>query len=217
MNLLIPSFDILAGVIFSLALMMNLARKNTTLVLLYLLQSLGVAIGLVVLAYAEGSQGLLFAAFLTLAVKVVMAPLFVSRMIRNYKLHVSAASYLSTPLTLLCLAVITAFSYSLISGHIGNFRHPEGIPLLFASILCVLFLMMNRRGTLSTIVGVLSLENVVIFLSAQLGLENSLALEFAISFDIAVWTVIATGFLSMIYQEFGTVDTATHMTHLTEE
>jgi hydrogenase-4 membrane subunit HyfE len=212
----LPSLTLFAATVFLLAILMSLVRKNTSLVMLYLLQSLGVTIGLISLAYSEGSQGLLYVALLTLVVKAVMAPIFLFHLIKRHSLYISATSYLSMPLTLLSLAVITSFSFSLLASH-PNVSLPAGVPLLFASILCVFFLMVNRRGTLATIIGILALENGIVLLSAQLGLQHSFALEFAISFDIAVWTVIATGFLAMIYREFGTVDTASRMMHLTEE
>lgn len=217
MTALIPSFGLVAAAVFGLTLLMNLGRDNASLVVYYLLQSLIVSLGLAALSFAEGAQGLLYAAFLTLAVKAILAPAFLFRLIKRYRIYFAAASYLNVPFTLLCLALITAFSYSLIGAHIPEFGRAAGVALLFASILCVLFMMVNRRGTLASILGILSLENGVVLLSAQLGLAHSFALEFAVSFDIAIWIAIATGFLSMIYREFGTVDTAARMTRLTEE
>ena len=217
MNTLIQSFGAFSAIVFALTLLMNLGRKNSWLVVYYLLQSLVVTIGLISLSFSEGAEGLFYAALLTLTVKVILAPAFLLHMIQKYRIYFSGRSYLNTPFTLFCLAAITAFSYSLIGPHVSEFGHSVGITLLFAAILCVLFQMTNRSGTLSAIIGILSLENAVVLLTAQLGLEHSFALEFAITFDIAVWIGIATGFLTMIYREFGTVDTAARMTHLIEE
>lgn len=217
MSFLFPSFVVCAASVFLSALLMNLVRKNTPLVVLYLLQSLAVAFALGLLAYSEGAVGLLWAALLTFAVKVVMAPAFLMQMIRKYRLHFSATSYLNTPLSLFMLASVTAFTYSFIAPRISHLSTSPGVPLLFASIFSVLFLMVNRRGTLGKIIGILSLENGVVFLAALLGVEHTFALEFAIAFDIAVWMLIATAFLNMIYGAFGTTDTQSHMSRLTEE
>ncbi len=214
----LPSFTVLASLVFLLALLMNLVRKNTTLVILYLLQSAAVGMALIMLAYSEGAVGLLSAGILTLAVKAVMAPVFLLRLIKRYSAHFSAASYLAAPRSLAVLAVITAVSYLFIAPALSAYSDAPSIPILFSSIFSVLFLMINRRGALAAIVGILSLENGVVLLTAFLGLAHSSALEFAIAFDIAAWIAIAAAFLTMMYRQFGIVDAATlSMTHLTEE
>lgn len=211
------SLTFLTGAVYFLALVMNVARKNTTLVALYLIQSLFVALTLVVLSRVHGAEGLLLAAALTLVVKVIGAPVFLLTMIRKYSAHFSAASYVSTPLTLLALAGITAFSYSFVVSTVLPLASP-GVPLLIASIFAVFFLMINRKGALAQIVGVLALENGVVLLAALLGIEHSFALELVIAFDIAVWTSIAAAFLTMMYRQFGDIEEAAQkMTHLTEK
>lgn len=212
------SLTIFAAAVFLPALTMNIVRKNTSLVLLYVVQSIAVAFALVTLSYQAGAVGLLYAALLTLAVKVIMAPAFLLRLISRYGAHFSAGSYLSMPLSLLALAAITAFAYSSIFSRIPTLHNSPSTPLLIASIFSILFLMINRRGALAEIIGILALENGVVLLAAFLGVEHSFALEFAISFDIAVWIVIASAFLTMMYQQFGAIETATlSMTHLTED
>ena len=203
-----------AALVFLLALLMNLVRKNTTLISLYLVQSLVAASALAVLANSEHAVGLLYAAALTLAVKGIMAPAFLFRLIRKYSAHFSAASYLPLPLTLIMLAVITACTYSVPPALSGT--HPAAVHLLFAAIFSAFFLMVNRRGALAAVVGVLALESGVVLLSATLGAAHTFALEFTIAFDIAVWIAIASAFLGMLYREFGMSDTRM-MTSLTEE
>ncbi len=213
-----PSLTFFAAAVFSLALLMNLVRKNTTLVTFYLVQSVVVALSLISLAYSAHEMGLFYAALLTLAVKAVMAPAYLWQMIRKYSAHFSAASYLNAPQSMICLAAATFFAYYFVAPRLALFSSLSSIPLLFATIFCTLFLMINRRGALAAVVGILALENGVVLLSAFLGIEHSLALEFAISFDIAVWVAIAAGFLTMMHRQFGVVDAATlEMTRLTEE
>jgi len=205
-----------AGLVFLLSLVMNLVRKNTTLISLYLVQSLTVAVALVMLSSTEQSPSLLYAALLTLGVKGIMAPTFLFRLIRKYTAHFSAASYLSTPLSLIVLAAITAFAYSVAPALTGS--GAAAVPLLFAAIFSASFLMVNRRGALSAVIGVLALENGIVLLSTILGAAHTFALEFTIGFDIAVWIAIASAFLTMLYREFGMTDTDMRMmSHLTEE
>jgi hydrogenase-4 component E len=177
-------------------------------------QSLALTLALVAISASAGTPGLFGAALLTFLVKAVIAPVFLFRLVRKYEAHFSAASYLNTPLTLLVLMSITLFAYVLISPALGG----GNIALLFASVFGTLFLMINRRGALAAVVGVLALENGIVLLAGALGVEHSFALEFAIAFDIAVWIAVAGGFLGMMYRQFGTIDDAAlSMTRLTED
>ena len=215
---LLPSLALFAAAVFATTLAMNLVRKNSTLVGLYLLQSLVLAIALVAISATTGAPGLLGAALLTFVVKAVVAPAFLLRMIRKYRARLSAASYLNIPLSLLALAGITTFAYTFISPSLAGHEGAASISLLFASIFGTLFLMSNRRGALATIVGVLSLENSVVLLAAIMGVEHSFALEFAITVDIALWVAVSAEFLAMMYRQFGEVDAAAlAMNQLTED
>ncbi|MBI4088432.1 hypothetical protein HY418_03605 [Candidatus Kaiserbacteria bacterium] len=214
----IPSLLLLtSALVFLLGLTMNLVRKNTTMLSLYVLQSLACAAALIALAYSEGNAGLLYSGVLTLLVKGIMAPTFLSRMIRKYSAHFSAASYLSIPLTLIVMAITTAFTYALVSPALAGYAGTE-VPLLLAAVFSSLFLMINKRGVLGQIVAILALENGIVLLAAFMGLQHSFALEFAIAFDIAAWTAIATVFLGMMHRQFGRADTDVRMmSKLTEE
>ncbi len=204
-----------ASLVFALALGMNILRKNKTLIGLYVLQSLSVAGALFFLSVEEDAIGLLYAALLTLGVKAILAPIFLGRLIRTYSIRFSASSFLSIPATLLCLGLITGSTYTISNRLIS----PEtaAIPLLFSSIFCAFFLMVNRRGTLSIVLGMLSLENAIVLLSSALGTAHTFALEFTVAFDIAVWITIASVFLGMLYRQFGVVETGKAMTTLTED
>jgi len=59
---------------------------------------------------------------------------------------------------------------------------------------------------LSQIIGILSLENTIVAFTIFAGLEQSASLQIGIIFDIFVWLIIATVFVSMIYKHFGSLD-----------
>jgi hydrogenase-4 component E len=207
-----------AATSFTCVIFMNLVRKNTTLVDIYITQSAATAAALYTLALSQHEMGLFYASVLTLIVKAIVAPVFLLHLIRKYNAHFSAASTLSGPLSLMAISATTFFAYSFVAPRLPGFSDTSSVPLLFAAIFATLFLMVNRRGALSAVVGILSLENGVVLLSTYLGIEHSLALEFAISFDVTAWIAIAIGFLTLMYRQFGVVDSATlNMTHLTEE
>lgn len=213
----LSSLTFASAIVFLLSLTMNLVRKNTTMLSLYSLQSFVCAAALMFLAYTEGNVGLLYSGILTLFVKGLMAPIFLSQMIRKYSAHFSAASYLSIPLTLIVLGATTAFAYAFVSPLLAPYGG-TGIRLLLAAVFASILLMINRRGVLGQIVAILALENAIVLLAAFMGIEHSFALEFAIAFDIAAWIAVATIFIGMMHRQFGHADTDVRtMSRLTEE
>ncbi len=209
------SLDLIA---FLVTLGLHLVKTNRNLIRLYVLQSLAVAAFLLLAGLVEGDRGLIFVALLTLGIKAVVAPLFFSRLIRQYGTRFTTNNYLSTPMTLMVLTGLVLFAYSRVFQPLGLLT-PEifgVLPLNLAMVLISIFMLINRRGAFSQMIGVLSLENGILLLAAFIGIRQSVALEIGIIFDIAIWMIIAQIFISMIYRQFGSLN-VTKMKRLIEE
>ncbi|MBI4215274.1 MAG: hypothetical protein HY602_00940 [Parcubacteria group bacterium] len=190
-------------------MLMHLAKKNAAVVSLYLLQSSAVALILFILAAEEQSLGLLISAALTLLVKAVIAPWFFFKLIREQKLKLAVSTYLTTPLTLLALLLLTLLAQSEVFFPLITLFpavSDKSFVILMSAILISLFLIINRKGVLSQIVGVLSLENGIVALGSFMGIKQTLALELGIAFDIFIWIFIAVVFMAKIHKHFGTLN-----------
>jgi hydrogenase-4 component E len=206
------------AVVFASVVMMHLTKKSSSAVYLYILQSIAVSFLLFSASIEEVTTLIIPAIIAMFVVKVIIAPQFFFNLIKKHRLTFSASTYLNTPVTLFVLAALTVFSFGkeflpLASLALSNERV---LPLAFATVLISVFLIINRKGALSQMLGVLSLENGIVSFAALAGLSQSPALELGIIFDIFIWIMIATVFVSMIYQKFGSLDVTT-MTHLREE
>ena len=206
MNILSP--QILLTVVFLTLVFLHLARKNSGVLTAYGLQSLAIVLLLFASLAETHSLSLLLVALFTLLVKVILAPLFFGRLIARHRLTFSASTYLNTPLTLIIISVLTATAYSQkllpLTSIIPD--HQALLALAFSSLLLSLFLIVNRKGALSQIVGILSLENSIVAFVIFSGLEQSPSLQLGIIFDIFVWLIIATVFVSMVYRHFSSLD-----------
>jgi hydrogenase-4 component E len=151
---------------------------------------------------------LLLAAMLTLSIKAIFAPYFFFRLIKRHEMTFTSNTYLSLPLTLIVLSLLAGLSYSSVFQPLVNLAggNTHAIPLALAAIFASIFLSINRRGALSQIIGVLSLENGIVALTSFLGIAEASGLDIGVSFDIGVWVVIAALFLSMMYKQFGSLD-----------
>jgi hydrogenase-4 component E len=209
---------ILEMLLFATVVLMHFARKSIELTFLYAAQSLIIVVVLLFSALKEASVLLIAVTVLTFLVKVIMVPYLSFRLTRRLKMQFPIKTYLNAPMTMIVLALLTAFAYS------GLFRpltiliqgNTNAMFLAIGMIFISIFLVINRRGVLSQIYGVLSVENGIISFAYVAGLETMPGLQLGILFDILVWILIATVFSSMIYLHFGSQDTSA-MQHLKEE
>jgi hydrogenase-4 component E len=214
----LQTLSFLGMVMYIVTISMHLFKKNAPVTVLYAVQSCIVAIVLLLSSLKAGSTLLIFVAAITFVVKVVITPSFFLRLIKKHQLMFAVASYLGSPLTLIVLALLTAISFS-------SFFHPLAILspgneqvlfLALAMMMMSVFLIINRRGALSQMVGVLSLENSIVLFASTAELESTAGPQIGILFDIAIWIVIATVFASMMHKHFGSLDVST-MNSLKEE
>jgi hydrogenase-4 component E len=218
MTPMIPQFLLfLQIVIFSAAVFMHLTKKNTSVIRLYIAQSTAVSLQLLLPAVEESSKLLIIAIASTIAVKLFIAPYFFFGLIRKHQLKFSVSTYLNTPITLLVIAILVAVTRTEVFRPLAHLA-PEGNNLLLlnvATIMISLFLSINRKGALSQMLGILSLENGIVSFALSAGLEQNPGLQLGITFNILIWIIIATVFISMMFRQFGSLDVTT-MKKLTE-
>lgn len=200
--------------IFLSIVLMNIAKKNATFVTLYLLQSALLSILLGIQSYQEHSLSLLGITLVMFGIKVVIAPQLFYRFLRHHNLTFSASTYANVPVTLGVVVLLSMLAQSDIFAPLASLLpHIQLLAMsLIGSILIAFFLLVNRRGALSQIIGVLSLENGVFAFGHFLGIGQSGNLEIGILFDVFFWIIVSSIFITMMYWHFGSLD----VTELTE-
>lgn len=202
--------SVLGILVFMISVFLHVIKKYSWLVLAYSLQSFCIVLLLVQLAQERVEPTLYLAALLTLVVKVLFAPYFFMRLLRQYQLKFALAPYLNKSLTLIVLMGLTAFAFSpALSGIVLLFpAQSKLVSLGIAMMFSALVFLMNRKDVVSQIIGMLSLENGVVFVALLLGVEQPFGLELGITFDLLVWMIIATVFIGVIYKQFGSLHIA---------
>lgn len=206
------------ALIFASVIFINIAKKNSFAVFLYMSQSFVVAFLLFSSALKESSYTLMLVAFSVFAVKVIIAPYFFRNLIKKHQLKFSVSTYLNGPMTLVILAMLTAFTFSGFFQPLSILSQENfnALLLALATMLVSVFVIINRKGALSQMIGVLSLENAIVSFAFLSGLEQNAGPQLGIVFDILVWVIIATVFASMIYKQFSSLDVSM-MKNLKEE
>lgn len=194
--------------IFVCVVLMNIAKRNTTLVTTYLVQSIMLVLLLSVQAFQENSLELFIIIMCMFGIKVILAPQIFFRFINTSKVNLSASTYSNVPMTLGVIILLTMFAQSdIFSPLFFLIPHIEQLRMfLVGSILISIFLTINRKGALSQIIGVLSLENCIFAFGHFLGIKQSSSLEIGILFDVLFWIIIAHVFVKMMYTHYGSLD-----------
>lgn len=197
--------------IFVSVIFMHMCKKNTSAVFLYMFQSSIVTLLLLIISISEASIPLVVVTVFTFIVKVIVAPIFFLNLVKRHKFKFAVSTYLNMPMTLLALTVLLTITHYLFLEPLASLAHAKENLLLLSllAILASIFLIINRRGALSQMIGILSLENGIVSFASLAGLEENPGLQIGITFNLLVWVIIATVFVSMIYRKFGTLNVTT--------
>lgn len=188
---------------------MQIARRSSRIMMLYLLQSLAV-VGLVLSSSIEEKHLSVFiVGIVILLIKGIAAPLFFSRFITREQRELRAETYLNLPVTLgvmlgLMMFVRSAYLAPLLAFFPAN---SMAMTLVISGIFISLFLIVNRRGVLAQLIGILSFENGLVAFSTLSGTIHSFIIEAWILFDILLWIIIAIILSRFVHDHFGTHDT----------
>ncbi|MDD5773984.1 MAG: hypothetical protein PHX78_11015 [bacterium] len=209
MNILTLQF--LLEIIFGTVIFLHITKKNFWAVIAYGVQSLMIGIIFLNSFFETVNVYIGIMVLLTIIIKVILAPLFLTRLIKRHLAMFSVSTYLNTPLTLIIIAILTFIARSQKFAPLTNIipANQALLSLALSAIFLSLFLIINRKGALSQIIGILSLENSIVVFAVFAGLEQSPALQIGIISNFFIWLIIATVFVSMIFKHFGSLDITT--------
>ncbi len=208
---MIQDFVILcaAGMLVSLYLMV--AQKALVVAIrLYGLQSLllgavGVAMGL-----AEHRTHLFVTAGLTIALKAIVIPWFLLRVIDRVGIRREIEPYLNVPASLLLCLGLTVVGYRVSLGMAGA---SQGVPhqvvgVALSMVLIGLFLMVTRRKAITQILALLTIENAVFLVAVGATAGMPLVVELGVSFDVILAVLVLGVLVNRIVDRFESMDTS---------
>lgn len=203
-------FQIIISIVFISSLLMHASKRNRTFIGLYALQSLAIVILLFLSFWKEQSLLPVVVVLVALCLKVIMAPLFFGMLVQKSRIEFSASTYLNTPISFAIIALLVGLAHSDFFGSLVTIskENQDLLAISIAVMLLSVFLIANRKGVLSQMIGILSLENGIVAFIVFAGLEQMPVLQLGILFDLALWVVIATIFAGMVYKQFGSLDSA---------
>ncbi len=196
-----------AGMLVSAYLMVGQNALFTT-IRLYGLQALLLGIVAAVIAVSEARYELFVTAAVTVALKAVLIPWFLMRVIDRIGIHREIEPFLNVPASLLVCLGLTVVGYRVSTGFPessqGVSHHLVGVAL--SMLLIGLFLMVTRKKAITQILALLTVENAVFLVAVGVTSGMPLVVELGIAFDVILAVLMLGILVHRIVERFESMD-----------
>jgi len=194
----------LAAVIWAVA-----SSGIPSMIRLFGLQSFLLACGTVLIARVAGEPHLYGAALFTIVFKVVLIPLVLTYIMNRLKIRKEIEDYINIPSSLILCSILTIIAY-VVTLRVIHVRATFNVAGVFAVAIAIMligfFIMVNRKKTLTQIIGLMFVENGVFLAAVAMTYGMPLLVEFGIFFDVFVAILIMGIMLFKIWDTLSDMD-----------
>jgi len=198
----------LAAVLLLLSFSMLAQRRIVTMVNLLATQGAILFLATLLLAWRTGENHLYLSAALTLALKVILLPWLLHRLIRRLDVYWDTEPMINAPSTMLIglLVVIFAFGLAQPISALASTATRSTIGIAIAVILLSFLTMITRRKAMSQVVGFLSMENGLFFGAMSTTYGMPMVVELGVALDVLVAMLVLGVFFFQIREQFDSLD-----------
>ncbi len=217
-GLLNQSINLYAAILLMVSFAMISQRRILSLVHLYTLQGFTLVLATCTMAYLTRQDHLLVSAALTLALKVILIPRLLHRVIDRLDVRWDVEPLINIPTTMLIGIVLVVFAFNLalpisqLSSSIA--RSTLGIAL--ACVLLSFMMMIVRSKAIPQVIGFLAMENGLFFAATSATNGMPMIVELGIGLDVLVGALILGVFMFQIREQFDSLELG-HLEHLRED
>ena len=209
--------NLFASVLLLLAFAMLAQRRILSLINLYAAQGFVLFLSTALVAWLTGQTHLYGSAALTLALKVILLPWILHRLIRRLNVKWDVETLINIPTTMLVgiVLVILAFNLALPISQLAGTVTRATFGIALASVLLSFLMMITRSKAVPQVIGFLAMENGLFFAATGAVYGMPMVIEFGIALDVLVGALILGIFVFQIRERFDSVDTR-HLEKLKE-
>jgi len=204
----VQAINLFAAVLLLVAFAMLSQRRILSLIHLFTLQGLMLVAATVLVAHATNQPHLYVSAAITFALKVVLIPIMLHRLIVRLNIKWDIETLINVPTTMLVGIVLVIIAFNL-AAPISQFsasiaRSTLGIAL--ATVLLSLMMMITRGKAVPQVIGFLSMENGLFFAATAATYGMPMVVELGIALDVLVGIFIFGVFMFQIREQFDSLD-----------
>jgi hydrogenase-4 component E len=195
--------DFISAGILLTAVSVNSLKRIESYVKAYTLNSWLLSALTAVVALMTGEAHLYAASIVTFLSKGVLIPMFLGRIVRQFKATHDVEPYISNALSLTISGILVVVVYaSLKAGIFVTGLSKNVLQISIAVILIGLFIMITRRKAIVQVIGLLFMENGLFLAGFALTFGMPLIIELGVLFDMLMGVIILGIFLIQIKKAF---------------
>ncbi|HKA40885.1 MAG TPA: formate hydrogenlyase [Burkholderiales bacterium] len=200
--------NLFAALLLLLAFAMLTQRRILSLINLFAAQGLVLVLSTVVVAYSTHQGHLYYSALVTLALKVLLLPWIMHRLINALNVRWDVETLIDIPTTMLIGIVLVIFAFNLAApiSQIAGTVTKSTVGIATACILLAFLMMITRRKAVSQVIGFLAMENGLFFAATSATYGMPMVVELGIALDVLVGTLIFGVFFFHIRERFESLD-----------
>ena len=210
--------NLFAALVLLIAFAMLAQRRVLSLINLFALQGLLLATSTALVAYSSDQHHLYYSAALTLALKVLLLPWILHRLIRKLNVKWDVETLFNIPTTMLLGIALVVFAFNLagpISEMAGTITKST-LGIAIASVLLSFLMMITRSKAVPQVIGFLAMENGLFFAAITATYGMPMVVELGIALDVLVGIFIMGIFFFQIRATFDSLELK-HMEKLKED
>ena len=200
--------NLCAAVLLLLGFAMLAQRRILSLINLFMLQGLVLFASTLIVAYSTAQHHLYWSAGLTLALKALLLPWILHRLIRRLSVKWDVETLLNIPTTMLVglLLVVVAFNVAQPISQLAGTITRSTLGIALACVLLAFLMMITRSKAVPQVIAFLAMENALFFAATSATYGMPMVVELGIALDILVGMVILGIFFFQIREQFDSLD-----------
>lgn len=193
--------------LFVTVLLMAIAKRVSTCIIMFGLQSAIMTAQIVAIAWASKSTEAYAIAVLMLGVKVIGIPYSLVRIIKDLKAAQDVTSSTTASQSVFIMAGLILLSFFAVAPYAKTLRvDEEMLAAAVALLLAGAFLMVSRKKALMQIIGLLVLENGIFLAAFTTTFGMPLIIEIGVFFDLLMGVLLMGLFIFRIRDTFDHLD-----------
>jgi len=209
--------NLFAAILLLLAFAMLAQRRVLSLIDLFAAQGLALAASTAIVAFGTGQHHLYWSAGLTLALKVLLLPWILHRLIRKLDVRWDFERLINVPTTMLIGIVLVVFAFNLAVpiSQLASTVTRSTLGIAMACVMLSFLMMITRRKAIPQVIGFLSMENSLFFAATSATYGMPMVVELGVALDVLVAVLILGVFFFQIREQFDSLDLK-HLENLKE-
>jgi hydrogenase-4 component E len=209
MTALLTQFvNLLGALLLILAFAMISQRRVLSLINLFTMQGATLVLATSVVGYVTKQPHLYVSAGVTFALKVLLIPWLLHRVIDRLQIRWDVETLINIPTTMLIGigVVIFAFNLALPISQLSSTLASGTLGIALACVLLSFLMMITRAKAVPQVIGFLAMENGLFFAATSATYGMPMVVELGIALDVLIGVLILGVFMFQIREQFDSLD-----------